>query len=49
MMTRRGPARACQADASVTEGENITLHGDINDPADEAGTVTPQWCNDHYR
>ncbi|MCW1890445.1 hypothetical protein OK016_19385 [Vibrio chagasii] len=28
------------ADASVTEGENITLHGDTDDPADGAVTVT---------
>ncbi|MCW1890433.1 hypothetical protein OK016_19325 [Vibrio chagasii] len=37
------------ADASVTEGENITCHGDITNPgADGAVTVTlAKWCNDH--
>ncbi|MCW1888829.1 hypothetical protein OK016_00075 [Vibrio chagasii] len=33
------------ADASVTEGENITYTATLTNPADGAVTVTLQWCN----
>ncbi|WP_348983563.1 immunoglobulin-like domain-containing protein [Vibrio sp. ED004] len=38
------------ADASVTEGENITYTATLTNPADGAGDGhAKQWCNDHYR
>ncbi|MCW1888862.1 hypothetical protein OK016_00240 [Vibrio chagasii] len=38
------------ADASVTEGVEHHLHGDTDDPADGAVTVTlGEWRNDHHR
>ncbi|MCW1888815.1 hypothetical protein OK016_00005 [Vibrio chagasii] len=37
------------ADASVTEGENITHTATLDESCGWRGDVTLQWCNDHYR
>ncbi|MCW1888816.1 hypothetical protein OK016_00010 [Vibrio chagasii] len=47
MMTCIVTTVSLSADASVTEGENITYTATLTKPAD--GRRTLQWCNDHYR